>query len=99
MEKKTYLDAIQPTQTGTLQVRFALDITDGTELIKRSIHRIAINPDSRIADLLEANSQHIVAMGYPAISNADRNLIDATAASYFTAEMTAAYEQMKQAAA
>jgi hypothetical protein len=107
--KETVLDLCDPTDNGTIQLRFAKRILEDGEVVRSEWHRAALAPGSLIDsegsgddkkhgafDLIDA---HLGAMGFPPIADADQDTIRAAISAAWTAKVVADYRAAEAAAA
>lgn len=83
MEKRTVIDTIEVRNDGTVQVRFAKQITDddGT-ILSNQWHRAAMMPGDDIdAQMSTINADLTSRFGFPAVSAADINRLKAVTSS------------------
>lgn len=71
IERKAILDQPEISRYGALGVRIALLLVDGQEEIDSKWHRTSIPADVDPQAQMHAVNQHLLSMGYPAVSQGD----------------------------
>lgn len=92
IDKKTTVDQIEITRSGTIQVRLALELIENGEVLSHKLHRTLIAPGSDVAAQMAAVNVHLVQMNMNTVSDADVGQISALATVAWTPAVLAAYQ-------
>lgn len=90
IEKTSGINQIEITNSGTIQVRFALHYVDNNVPDAPRWHRTTFNPSQDVDAQMSAVNAHLSAMGWPPIN--DYQAIKDHAAIAWTPEVIAAYQ-------
>jgi len=98
MIKTTSLDQIEIISNGTVQVRIALRVEDGPNILAHKWHRTALPPETTIDLQMAAVNEHLVQMGYNPVSASDIAKIASICSAAWTTEIISAYRLINQQA-
>lgn len=99
LEKRTTVNQIEITESGTIQVRIAKRVVDGDQVFSSEWHRTAFDPTTDIDAQMAAVNAHLAQMGWPAVPDADTQKIKDHANVARTPEVVKAYEAQQAAQA
>jgi hypothetical protein len=97
MHKETIIDSITIMRDGTMTAMIGKLIVDddGTLMAEPLWHVMTVQPDADLGAVIEANSAHLVQMGWPAIPLTEIDRLNTQAAIVRTPEVVAAFEAKK----
>ena len=93
---KTLLDDTTIKRDGTILLRFEKQAINGDSVISSEWHRTALAPGCDAEGTLDQNSQHLVELGYTAISADDKAQILQLVAARQTPDVVAAYKSAQE---
>lgn len=73
--KQTNLGKIEVNADGTIGLLLLLQYVDGDEIVASNNHRVMLTPDQDYNATLASVDLHLAEMGYPAISNDDKQRV------------------------
>ena len=89
IEKKTLIDQIELTQSGRIQIRFALLLVDGDEILDSKWHRAALDVGDDVDAYMGIVNAHLASMGKVPADAASIDRIKAVCAATWTEEVVA----------
>lgn len=92
MIKIVSVNQIEITTNGTVQIRIKLSIIEGQNEISSKWHRSSFYPGCNIDEQFSAINNHLIQMGYEAISIADIDKVKTHCNASWTPEAISAYQ-------
>lgn len=91
IQKKTIVDQIEITSHGVVQVRLALLVVEGENIIAKDYHRTVIEPGISPDDQFALVNQHLVSMNKEPVSDSEMIAVRAHAQVAHTPEVVEAF--------
>ena len=99
LEKRTSVNQIEITESGTIQVRIAKRVVDGDQVFSSEWHRTVFDPITDIDAQMAAVNAHLAQMGWPEVPAADTQKIKDHAVVAHTPEVVKAFIAQQAATA
>lgn len=77
MEKRSLIDSLELTRSGTVRLRLLKQIIDSDKVLLSEPHRAELPAQMGLGEALDMIDASLVSIGYPAISGDDRSWLGA----------------------
>jgi hypothetical protein len=96
LTQNTVLDKIEVTRDGTLQIRFGLEVMNGTQLISSAWHRTSVAPGGDVDAQMASVNAHLSQMGQNAATSDHIATIKSYSSVAWTPDVVSAYAATMQ---
>jgi hypothetical protein len=97
LKRRTVVDQIEITRTGTVQVRLAKTIMDGEAVVASTFHRCTFEPGANVEEGIAAVNAHLAQLGEANLDGSEiERITRVTALEHSETAITARQERLRR---